>query len=106
MLGNFPLSGYVQQCLLFLWARSKTVKIPLSAHRRLSVLPNVCLSLCKSGMAVSLLGSLVFTYGPIILARSEVGIYKRKQEPDQERKIVFSFFLDRFLARVLVFLFS
>ena len=50
--------------------------------------------------------------------RSEVGIYKRKQEikktrkqeldqeSDQEKKKVFSFFLDRFLGRVLVFFFS
>ena len=49
---------------------------------------------------------------------TEVGIYKRKQESektrkqeldqesDQGKKKVFSFFLGRFLGRVLVFLFS
>ena len=48
---------------------------------------------------------------------TEVGIYKRKQELDQEsdqenkkstkkKKKKLSFFLDHFLGRVLVFLFS
>ena len=42
----------------------------------------------------------------VFYKQAEVGIYKRKQELDQEKKEKFSFFLDPFFGRVLVFLFS